>query len=160
MEWKWTLNVLDDTVHTLKSNLLEKINRGKLDFLTFSLCISLHPCLSEFFFLFTFQSHSPLLFSHVIVFIPFLPKLSFSLILSLSARIFLCPSSPTLESESSPLPSAHLSRHFRPGMAPRSTTPPPLHVSQSDTAMLRKSVSFSEELLLVASGRTHPLLSQ
>ncbi|XP_067246056.1 C2 domain-containing protein 5 isoform X9 [Chanodichthys erythropterus] len=37
-------------------------------------------------------------------------------------------------------------------MAPRSTTPPPLHVSQSDTAMLRKSVSFSEELLLAASG--------
>ncbi|XP_051726069.1 C2 domain-containing protein 5 isoform X13 [Ctenopharyngodon idella] len=69
-----------------------------------------------------------------------------------TARIFLCPSSPALESESSPLPSAHLPRHFRPGMASRSTTPPPLHVSQSDTAMLRKSVSFSEELLLAASG--------
>ncbi|XP_048024046.1 C2 domain-containing protein 5 isoform X11 [Megalobrama amblycephala] len=69
-----------------------------------------------------------------------------------TARIFLCPSSPALESESSPLPSAHLPRHFRPRMASRSTTPPPLHVSQSDTAMLRKSVSFSEELLLAASG--------
>ncbi|XP_043120512.1 C2 domain-containing protein 5 isoform X16 [Puntigrus tetrazona] len=66
--------------------------------------------------------------------------------------IFLCPSTPALESESSPLPSAHLPRHLRPGMASRSTTPPPLHVSQSDTAMLRKSVSFSEELLLAASG--------
>lgn len=105
-------------------------------------------------------THPSFFFSYVNVFIPFLPKLSFFLILSLSARIFLCPSSPALESESSPLPSAHLPRHFRPGMASRSTTPPPLHVSQSDTAMLRKSVSFSEELLLAASGRTHPLLSQ
>ncbi|XP_050991030.1 C2 domain-containing protein 5 isoform X5 [Labeo rohita] len=66
--------------------------------------------------------------------------------------IFLCPSSPALESESSPLPSAHLPRHLRSGMASRSTTPPPLHVSQSDSAMLRKSVSFSEELLLAVSG--------
>uniref|UniRef100_A0A8C1IKR4 C2 domain-containing protein 5 n=1 Tax=Cyprinus carpio TaxID=7962 RepID=A0A8C1IKR4_CYPCA len=66
--------------------------------------------------------------------------------------IFLCPSTPALESESSPLPSAHLPCHLRPGMASRSTTPPPLHISQSDTAMLRKSVSFSEELLLAVSG--------
>lgn len=87
-----------------------------------------------------------------------LPKLSFSLILSLSARIFLSPGTPALESESSSLPSVHLPHHFRPGMASWSSTPPPLHVSQSDTAMLRKSVSFSEELLLAASGRTHPLL--
>ncbi|XP_051580882.1 C2 domain-containing protein 5-like isoform X1 [Myxocyprinus asiaticus] len=69
-----------------------------------------------------------------------------------TARIYLSPSSPALESESSPLPSAYLPRHLWPGMASRSTTPPPLHVSQSDTAMLRKSVSFSEELLLAASG--------
>ncbi|XP_067276125.1 C2 domain-containing protein 5 isoform X10 [Pseudorasbora parva] len=68
-----------------------------------------------------------------------------------TARIFLCPSTSALESESSSLPSVHLPRHFRPGMASWSSTPPPLHVSQSDTAMLRKSVSFSEELLL-ASG--------
>ncbi|XP_016105568.1 C2 domain-containing protein 5-like [Sinocyclocheilus grahami] len=66
--------------------------------------------------------------------------------------IFLFPSTPALESESSPLPSAHLPRHLWPGMASRSTTPPPLRLSQSDTAILRKSVSFSEELLLAASG--------
>ncbi|XP_016339110.1 C2 domain-containing protein 5 isoform X7 [Sinocyclocheilus anshuiensis] len=66
--------------------------------------------------------------------------------------IFLFPSTPTLESESSPLPSAHLPRHLWPGMASRSTTPPPLRLSKSDTAILRKSVSFSEELLLAASG--------
>ncbi|XP_016364747.1 C2 domain-containing protein 5 isoform X3 [Sinocyclocheilus rhinocerous] len=66
--------------------------------------------------------------------------------------IFLFPSTPALESESSPLPSAHLPHHLWPGMASRSTTPPPLRLSQSDTAILRKSVSFSEELLLAASG--------
>lgn len=66
--------------------------------------------------------------------------------------IFQCPSTPALDSESSPLPSVHLPCHLRPGMSSRSTTPPPLHISQSDTAMLRKSVSFSEELLLAASG--------
>ncbi|XP_059362871.1 C2 domain-containing protein 5 isoform X6 [Carassius carassius] len=66
--------------------------------------------------------------------------------------IFQCPSTPALDSESSPLPSVHLACHLRPGMSSRSTTPPPLHISQSDTAMLRKSVSFSEELLLAASG--------
>ncbi|XP_059421293.1 C2 domain-containing protein 5-like isoform X2 [Carassius carassius] len=66
--------------------------------------------------------------------------------------IFLCPSAPALEYESSPLPSAHLPLHLRPRMASMSSAPPPLHVSQSDSAMLRKSVSFSEELLLAASG--------
>ncbi|KAI4897955.1 hypothetical protein NFI96_019851 [Prochilodus magdalenae] len=60
-----------------------------------------------------------------------------------TARICLSPSSPTLQSKSSPIPTTK-------GL--RSTTPPPLHVSQSDTAMLRKSVSFSEDLLLAASG--------
>ncbi|XP_049339253.1 C2 domain-containing protein 5 isoform X3 [Astyanax mexicanus] len=60
-----------------------------------------------------------------------------------TARICLSPSSPTLQSKSSPIPTTK---------ALRSTTPPPLHVSQSDTAMLRKSVSFSEDLLLAASG--------
>ncbi|XP_053090869.1 C2 domain-containing protein 5 isoform X5 [Pangasianodon hypophthalmus] len=60
-----------------------------------------------------------------------------------TARICLSPSSPILQSKSSPIPTTK---------APRSTTPPPLHVSQSDTAMLRKSVSFSEDLLLAASG--------
>ncbi|TRY58630.1 hypothetical protein DNTS_024782 [Danionella cerebrum] len=66
-----------------------------------------------------------------------------------TVRIFLCPSTPALECQSSPLPSAHLPLHLR---ASRSSTPPPLHVSKSDTAMLRKSVSFSEELLLAATG--------
>ncbi|MCJ8733654.1 hypothetical protein PDJAM_G00226120 [Pangasius djambal] len=61
-----------------------------------------------------------------------------------TARICLSPSSPILQSKSSPIPTTK---------APRSTTPPPLHVSQSDTAMLRKSVSFSEDLLLAASAR-------
>ncbi|XP_073785068.1 C2 domain-containing protein 5 isoform X31 [Danio rerio] len=69
-----------------------------------------------------------------------------------TVRMFLCPSTPALESISSSLPSTHMPCHLRPGMASRSSTPPPLHVSQSDTAMLRKSVSFSEELLLAASG--------
>ncbi|KAI7802421.1 putative C2 domain-containing protein 5-like [Triplophysa rosa] len=69
-----------------------------------------------------------------------------------TVRMYLCPSAPALECESSPLPSAYLPHHLRLGMATRSTTPPPLHVSQSDSAMLRKCVSFSEELLLAASG--------
>ncbi|XP_066540484.1 C2 domain-containing protein 5 isoform X10 [Hoplias malabaricus] len=60
-----------------------------------------------------------------------------------TARICQSPSSPTLQSKSSPIPTTK---------ALRSTTPPPLHVSLSDTAMLRKSVSFSEDLLLAASG--------
>ncbi|XP_053533773.1 C2 domain-containing protein 5 isoform X1 [Ictalurus punctatus] len=60
-----------------------------------------------------------------------------------TARICLSPSSPILHSKSSPIPTTKV---------PRSTTPPPLHVSQSDTAMLRKSVSFSEDLLQAASG--------
>ncbi|XP_026855257.2 C2 domain-containing protein 5 isoform X5 [Electrophorus electricus] len=60
-----------------------------------------------------------------------------------TARICLSPSSPIHQCKSSPIPTTKV---------PRSTTPPPLHVSQSDTAMLRKSVSFSEDLLLVASG--------
>ncbi|KAK3548931.1 hypothetical protein QTP70_021685 [Hemibagrus guttatus] len=60
-----------------------------------------------------------------------------------TARICLSPSSPILQSKSSPIPTTK---------ALWSTTPPPLHVSQSDTAMLRKSVSFSEDLLLAASG--------
>lgn len=111
--------------------------------------ISLHPYL-------LCCSVTPYYFSHMIS--SYLSSPNFSLILFLSVGIFLCPSSPALESESSPLPSAHLPRHLRSGMASRSTTPPPLHVSQSDSAMLRKSVSFSEELLLAVSGRTHPLL--
>ncbi|XP_047678186.1 C2 domain-containing protein 5 isoform X5 [Tachysurus fulvidraco] len=60
-----------------------------------------------------------------------------------TARICLSPSSPILQCKSSPFPTTK---------ALRSTTPPPLHVSQSDTAMLRKSVSFSEDLLQAASG--------
>lgn len=61
-------------------------------------------------------------------------------------RICLSPSSPIFQSKYSFIPITK---------ALRSTTPPPLHVSLSDTAMLRKSVSFSEDLLLAACGRTH-----
>ncbi|KAI5098531.1 C2 domain-containing protein 5 isoform X9, partial [Silurus meridionalis] len=60
-----------------------------------------------------------------------------------TAKICMSPSSPLLQSNSSPIPTSK---------ATWSTTPPPLHVSQSDTAMLRKSVSFSENLLMAASG--------
>ncbi|TTN17663.1 C2 domain-containing protein 5 [Bagarius yarrelli] len=63
--------------------------------------------------------------------------------LSLTPKTARICRSPILQSKSSPLPTTK---------ALRSTTPPPLHVSQSDTAILRKSVSFSEDLLLAASG--------
>lgn len=156
------VSVLDElyTVYTVKNNLLEIKPWVTCDFDLFLInfflpLISLHPFLSEFLFLFTFQSPTPLIFFLMWCLHTILPKLSFSLILSLSARIFLSPSTPALESESSSLPTVHLPHHFRPGMASWSSAPPPLHVSQSDTAMLRKSVSFSEELLLAASGRTH-----
>lgn len=159
------VSVLDElyTVYTVKNNLLEINPWETCDFLTFFYLIfftSYQFASLSFWVPLSFYisvTHSPYFFLmwclHTI-----LPKLSFSLILSLSARIFLSPSTPALESESSSLPSVHLPHHFRPGMASWSSAPPPLHVSQSDTAMLRKSVSFSEELLLAASGRTYSLL--
>lgn len=51
------------TVHTLKNNLLEIKPLETCDCLNFLLpLISLHPCLSGFLFLFTFQSPTPLSF--------------------------------------------------------------------------------------------------
>ncbi|KAM3869760.1 C2 domain-containing protein 5 [Diretmus argenteus] len=62
--------------------------------------------------------------------------------------IFLCPSSPTLSADSLPLLESVGCGH---GSAPRATTPPPLSTTHSALPMLRKSVSFSENLL-AASG--------
>ncbi|KAI3371368.1 hypothetical protein L3Q82_023971 [Scortum barcoo] len=65
--------------------------------------------------------------------------------------IFLCPSSPTLSTDTLSLPGpgpvgcGH-------GSAPRATTPPPPSSVCSDSALLRKSVSFTEDLLLAAAG--------
>ncbi|XP_062317670.1 C2 domain-containing protein 5 isoform X2 [Osmerus eperlanus] len=65
--------------------------------------------------------------------------------------IFLSPSSPSLSSESLPLPLIGPIAH---GLRPvsRVTSPPPLFSVQSDSAVMRKCVSFSEDLLLAASG--------
>ncbi|CAB1323123.1 unnamed protein product, partial [Coregonus sp. 'balchen'] len=57
--------------------------------------------------------------------------------------IFLCPSSPALSSDSQLLP---------PWVCPQANTLPPLPSVQSEGYVLRKSVSFSEELMLAASG--------
>uniref|UniRef100_A0AAY4BUA7 C2 domain-containing protein n=1 Tax=Denticeps clupeoides TaxID=299321 RepID=A0AAY4BUA7_9TELE len=65
--------------------------------------------------------------------------------------LYLSPSSPALSSVAPPI-SCQTSRPPGSGMAPRSTTPPPSHVAQSEVSMLRKSVSFSEDMLLAASG--------
>ncbi|XP_031420634.1 C2 domain-containing protein 5 isoform X3 [Clupea harengus] len=68
------------------------------------------------------------------------------------ATFFLSPSSPILSSDSSLHISPRKLRHSGSAGTPRSTTPPPIHVTQSEVSMLRKSVSFSEDLLLAASG--------
>lgn len=60
--------------------------------------------------------------------------------------IFLCPSSPTL----SLLASATVGCGN--GSAPRAATSPLLSSVRSDPTLLRKSVSFTEDLLLGASG--------
>ncbi|XP_023259682.1 C2 domain-containing protein 5 isoform X12 [Seriola lalandi dorsalis] len=65
--------------------------------------------------------------------------------------IFLCPSSPTLSTDSLSLPGSG-SVGCGHGTAPRATTPPPPSSIHSDFALLRKSVSFTEDLLLAASG--------
>ncbi|XP_035521483.1 C2 domain-containing protein 5 isoform X5 [Morone saxatilis] len=65
--------------------------------------------------------------------------------------IFLCPSSPTLSTDTLSLPGSG-SVGCGHGSAPRATTPPPLSSIRSDSALLRKSVSFTEDLLLAASG--------
>ncbi|XP_071059598.1 C2 domain-containing protein 5 isoform X2 [Pseudochaenichthys georgianus] len=65
--------------------------------------------------------------------------------------IFLCPSSPTLFTDTLSLSGSgsvicgHNSAH-------RASTPPPPFSVHSDTVLLRKSVSFTEDLLLAASG--------
>lgn len=65
--------------------------------------------------------------------------------------IFLCPSSPTLSTDTLSLPgSGSVGCGY--GSAPRATTPPPPSSIRSDSALLRKSVSFTEDLLLAASG--------
>ncbi|XP_040893558.1 C2 domain-containing protein 5 isoform X3 [Toxotes jaculatrix] len=65
--------------------------------------------------------------------------------------IFLCPSSPTLSTDTLSLPGSG-SVGCGHGSAPRATTPPPPSSIHSDSALLRKSVSFTEDLLLAASG--------
>ncbi|XP_029908625.1 C2 domain-containing protein 5 isoform X2 [Myripristis murdjan] len=65
--------------------------------------------------------------------------------------MYLCPSSPTLSTDSLPLPGSG-SVGCGHGSAPRATTPPPLSSTHSGSSTLRKSVSFSEDLLLAASG--------
>ncbi|XP_029289558.1 C2 domain-containing protein 5 isoform X4 [Cottoperca gobio] len=65
--------------------------------------------------------------------------------------IFLCPSSPTLDTDILSLPgSGSVGCGY--SSAPRATTPPPPSTIHSDTVLLRKSVSFTEDLLLAASG--------
>ncbi|XP_028442216.1 C2 domain-containing protein 5 isoform X7 [Perca flavescens] len=65
--------------------------------------------------------------------------------------IFLCPSSPTLSTDTLSLVGFG-SVGCGHGSAPRATTPPPPSSIPSDTVLLRKSVSFTEDLLLAASG--------
>ncbi|CAI5664335.1 unnamed protein product [Oreochromis niloticus] len=65
--------------------------------------------------------------------------------------IFLCPSSPILSTDTLSLPGSG-SVGCGHGSNPRATTSAPLSSIQSDSALLRKSVSFTEDLLLAASG--------
>ncbi|XP_069384762.1 C2 domain-containing protein 5 isoform X27 [Paralichthys olivaceus] len=64
--------------------------------------------------------------------------------------IFLCPSSPTLSTASLSLPGSG-SLGCSLGSAPRATTLPFISI-QSDSTLLRKSVSFTGDLLLASSG--------
>ncbi|XP_015239473.1 PREDICTED: C2 domain-containing protein 5 isoform X5 [Cyprinodon variegatus] len=65
--------------------------------------------------------------------------------------IFLCPSSPVLSADSLSLPGFG-SADCGHGSGLRATTPPLPSCTHSDSALLRKSVSFTEDLLLAASG--------
>ncbi|XP_035497355.1 C2 domain-containing protein 5 isoform X3 [Scophthalmus maximus] len=65
--------------------------------------------------------------------------------------IFLCPSSPTLSTDNLSLPGSG-SVGCGLGSAPRATTPPPIFSIQSDSTLLSKNVSFTEDLLLATSG--------
>ncbi|XP_077373134.1 C2 domain-containing protein 5 isoform X3 [Festucalex cinctus] len=60
--------------------------------------------------------------------------------------IFLCPSTPVLSTSFSDSPSGDDS-----GFTPENTTLPPPASTHSDSALLRKSVSFTEDFLLEAS---------
>ncbi|XP_062245297.1 C2 domain-containing protein 5 isoform X3 [Platichthys flesus] len=64
---------------------------------------------------------------------------------------FLCPSSPTLSTASLSLPGS-VSVGCSLGSAPRANTSPLMSSIQSGTTLLRKSVSFTEDLLLATSG--------
>lgn len=68
-----------------------------------------------------------------------------------SPGIFLCPSSPTLSTDTLSLPRSG-SEGCGYSSAPRAATQPLLSSIRSDSALLRKSVSFTEDLLLAASG--------
>ncbi|XP_026166587.1 C2 domain-containing protein 5 isoform X4 [Mastacembelus armatus] len=65
--------------------------------------------------------------------------------------IFLCPSSPILSTDTLSLPGSGL-KSCGQGSLHRATTPPPPSSIYLDSALLRKSVSFTEDLLLAASG--------
>ncbi|KAM9375911.1 C2 domain-containing protein 5 isoform 2-T2 [Pholidichthys leucotaenia] len=65
--------------------------------------------------------------------------------------IFLCPSSPTLSTDTLSLPGSG-SLGCGPGFKPRAATPNLPSTTLSDSALLKKSVSFTEDLLLAASG--------
>ncbi|XP_035859620.1 C2 domain-containing protein 5 isoform X10 [Sander lucioperca] len=65
--------------------------------------------------------------------------------------IFLCPSSPTLSTNTLSLAGSG-SVGCGHGSAPRATTPPPPSSIPSYTVLLRKSLSFTDDLLLAASG--------
>ncbi|XP_036006138.1 C2 domain-containing protein 5 isoform X3 [Fundulus heteroclitus] len=65
--------------------------------------------------------------------------------------IFLCPSSPVLSADSLSLPGLG-SAGCGHGSGPRATSPALPSFTYSDSALLRKSVSFTEDLLLAASG--------
>ncbi|XP_054589099.1 C2 domain-containing protein 5 isoform X4 [Nothobranchius furzeri] len=65
--------------------------------------------------------------------------------------IFLCPSSPILSADTLSLPGSGPAGCGH-GSAHRATTPALPFSTQSDSALLRKSVSFTEDLLLAASG--------
>ncbi|XP_013858942.1 C2 domain-containing protein 5 isoform X3 [Austrofundulus limnaeus] len=65
--------------------------------------------------------------------------------------IFLCPRSPILSTDTLSLPGSGPGGCGH-GSAPRATTSPLPFFTRSDSALLRKSVSFTENLLLAASG--------
>ncbi|XP_077938641.1 C2 domain-containing protein 5 isoform X29 [Gasterosteus aculeatus] len=65
--------------------------------------------------------------------------------------IFLCPSSPTLSTDTLSLLGSGLVGCGNTS-DPRATTLPPPSTVHSDSVLLRKSVSFTEDLLLAASG--------